>query len=216
MVLGNGETTLGVNKMFKWMLAAVMSIMLIASASAQDANYKIRPGDQLSVEVLEDSSLTRSILVLPDGNISFPLAGTIKAAGLTVSQLRSALVTGLAPNFASSPSVFVSVQAVAPRAPRAAATRRTIEVFLIGEVANPGAHEVARGTSILQFLAQTGGFTRFAAKKRVQLRRTSSDGSSKVFRINYAAIEDGRDVSTAMAPLQDGDVIVVPERRLFE
>ena len=201
--------------MFRILLATLLTVVVAGAGLAQNAGYKIKAGDTLGIEVLEDPSLNRSILVLPDGNISFPLAGTIRAAGLTVGQLKGALTTGLAPNFASTPSVFVAVQAVSAPAARSSG-RSTFEVFLIGEVEQPGAHKVTRGTTVLQFLAQSGGFTRFAAKKRLQLRRTDSNGNSKTFKINYKAIEEGKDVSTGMAQLQSGDVIVVPERRLFE
>ena len=200
--------------MLKWIVSVVLTIVLVGTAHAQGSDYKIKAGDRLSIEVLEDASLNRTILVLPDGSISVPLAGTVRASGLTVAQLQAKLTSSLAPNFASTPSVFVSIQAVAQRA--AAPSRRTIEVFLIGEVSNPSSHQVPRGTTVLQFLAQSGGFTKFAAKKRLQLRRTTSDGAQKNYRINYKAIEEGGDVSTAMAQLQNGDVIVVPERKLFE
>ena len=87
---------------------------------------------------------------------------------------------------------------------------------MIGEVDNPGMHEVSRGTTVLQFLAQSGGFTKFAAKKRIQLRRTESDGQVKVYSIDYRAVERGGMAANAMAQLSNGDVIVVPEKRLFE
>jgi polysaccharide export outer membrane protein len=202
--------------MYKWIISAIITIAFASGALAQSSNYKIRTGDQLSIEVLEDPSLNRALLVLPDGNISFPLAGTLKAAGLTVAQLKSALTSKLAPNFAATPSVFIAVQAVS-RNTSSGSSRRQIEVFLIGEVVKPGMHEVNRGTTVLQFLAQSGGFTKFASKKRIQLRRTdASTGQVKVYSIDYRAVERGGDIGNAMAPLVNGDVIVVPEKRLFE
>ena len=200
--------------MVRWFLTLCAALMLAVSASAQGSSYKIKSGDQLMIEVLEDSSLNRSLLVLPDGNISFPLAGTVRASGLTVGQLKSTLTAALNPNFASTPSVFVTVQSVS-RATSTGTSRRGVEVFLIGEVNKPGSHSISRGTTILQFLAQSGGFTRYAAKKRLQLQRTVN-GEPKVYTINYKAIEDGSNVRVGMTPLQNGDVIVVPERRLFE
>ena len=203
--------------MWKIIYSAILTILFATVALAQGANYEIRPGDRLNIEVLEDPSLNRNLLVLPDGRISFPMAGNVPAQGRTVAQLQADLKNRLAPNFASPPSVFVSVQALTQSAPRSTGnSRRKIEVFLIGEAQNPGMHEISRGTNLLQFLAQTGGFTRFAAKKRIQLRRTVADGTTRTFRINYRTIESGGNVPTAAAQLQDGDVIVVPERRLFE
>jgi len=159
--------------------------------------------------------MNRQILVLPDGNISFPLAGQIQAAGQTVGQLRGTLISRLSPNFAAPPTVFVGITAVARTAARSSGPSQ-IEVFLMGEVQQPGRRQVPADTTILEFLAETGGFTKFAAKKRIQLRRTMRSGEVQTYTINYRNIERGRDVQTATSRLQAGDIIVVPERRLFE
>ena len=89
-----------------------------------------------------------------------------------------------------------------------------MSVYAMGEVASPGKADVAPGTTVLQFLAQAGGFTRFAAQKRVQLRRIAKGGAEEVFIFNY----DGTGASgiTGSTRLQSGDVIVVPQRKLFE
>jgi polysaccharide biosynthesis/export protein len=86
----------------------------------------------------------------------------------------------------------VSVAGVAPRGGTAAV--RTIDVYIMGEVANGGGLlQVERGTTVLQALALSGGFTRFAATKRIQLRRTDPQtGQQTVYNIDYRAIEAGR------------------------
>ncbi len=66
-----------------------------------------------------------------------------------------------------------------------------------------------------QALAESGGLTRFAADKRIQLRRTDPrSGQQSITPINYRALADGAVMNDF--PLADGDVILVPERRLFE
>ncbi len=200
--------------MLRKLVLVVLAIFVANVAAAQGTNYKIRPGDTLSLEVLEDSTLNRTLLVLPDGTISVPLAGTVTAQGLTVAQLRNAITQGLASNFVAKPTVYVSVQALSNKGP--VATGRSIKVYLMGEVDKPGEQSVSAGTTLLQFLAQSGGFTKFAAKKRLQLRRTDRSGKVQVYTINYRDIELGRNVALASTVLQNGDVIVVPERRLFE
>ena len=67
-------------------LAIVVSLAAATMAAAQ-AGYQIRPGDVLSVEVLQDPSLNREVLVLPDGSISFPFAGNLPASGRTTGQV---------------------------------------------------------------------------------------------------------------------------------
>jgi len=192
-----------------------IAAMLFATAAAAQSGYQIKPGDTLQVEVLEDPSLNRSVLVLPDGTISFPFAGTVRASGRTASDLGSAITSGIASNFASQPNVFVTVQQLSE--PTVAATGvATIDVFMMGEIAAPGGKALPRGTTLIQALAETGGFTKFAATKRILLRRTDSrTGQQSVSRINYKAIADGAAVGRDIR-LQDGDVIIVPERRLFE
>ncbi len=157
------------------MLRILIGLLFAATVASQanaQSSYQIRPGDSLQVEVLEDPGLNRNVLVLPDGSISFPLVGTIRAAGRTVDDVKAELAGGLASNFAASPNVFVSVGTLAIRPAATASAARTIGVYAMGEVASPGRADVPPGTTILQFLAQAGGFTRFAAQKRVQLRRT--------------------------------------------
>ena len=202
--------------MIKLILGALLATIL-ATTGALAQSYKIRSGDSLQIEVIEDPTLNRSVLVLPDGSINFPLVGTIPAAGRSVESVKADLSAALAGNFAAAPNVFVGVGTLAaPRAARAAGTAvtRTISVFAMGEVNAPGKADVAPGTTVLQFLAQAGGFTRFAAQKRIQLRRTSKGGAEEIFIFNY----DGTGGSSigGSSRLQAGDVIVVPQRKLFE
>ncbi len=193
---------------------ALIALVAASAASAQ-TDFRIGPGDTVRIEVLEDPSLNRDVLVLPDGSLSFPLAGALRAGGQTTTQLEAALAGALAPNFATSPTVSVSVAGVAPR--DGTGTARTIDVYIMGQVNNGGGLlEVDRGTTVLQALALSGGFTRFAATKRIQLRRTDpQSGQQTVYNIDYRAIEQGAS-NIGSSVLADGDVIIVPERRLFE
>ncbi len=200
-------------RLMKKFLFAVVSVIFATAAVAQ-SGYQIRPGDTLQVEVLEDPSLNRSVLVLPDGTISFPFAGSVRASGRTAGQVGDSITSGISSNFASEPNVFVTVQELRP-ATTSTGGRATIDVYMIGEIAAPGEKKLARGTTLIQALATTGGFTAFAAKKRILLRRTDANGKQTVSRINYKAIADGTAVGQDIR-LRDGDVIIVPERRLFE
>lgn len=197
--------------MIRVFLSAFLLMATALTASAQD-RYTIQPGDVLQIEVLEDSSLNRNALVLPDGTISFPLVGTVRAGGRSTSSVQQAIVSGLSGSFANTPNVLVAVSQVGQAG--AANAAGTIDVFVMGEVNTPGKVTVDTGTSLLQFLAESGGFTRFAATKRIQLRR-SRGGKSQFFNFNYKAVESGA-ASVNTLVLRDGDVIIVPERRLFE
>ena len=211
--------------MFRTLASLILAVLLVPAAWAQ-SGYSIQPGDVLQMEVLEDPCLNRSLLVLPDGSVSLPLVGTVRASGKSVEALRGSISAALAPNFAAPPTVFLSVGQLNPvtsavnnaQAQAVAANVRpygTIAVYAVGEVTNQGRLDIQSGTTLLQFLAETGGLTRFAATKRIQLRRPDKKtGSETVYKFNYKAVQAG-----ARAPvivLRDGDVIVVPERKLFE
>ena len=198
--------------------AVIALLALVGAAQAQDA-YRIRPGDTLRLEVLEDATLNRSVLVSPDGRISVPLAGSVMAAGNPLEAIQRAVSAQLAPNFAAPPTVFISIERLAERVPAGpagpAAPPPTIDIYVLGEVANPGKLEVSPGTTVLQLFAQMGGFDRFAATARIQLRRVDTAGVEQIYVLNYDAIEAGTNPN-GRTTLQEGDVIVVPQRRLFE
>lgn len=201
-------------------LAALCGLLLVVSGVAAEAqsSYKIRSGDTLQIEVLEDPSLNRSALVAPDGTISFPFVGSVQARGRTVDSLGQALASGLEPNFAGRPNVIVAVGSLyEPRnVAREPAKDPVIEVFIMGEVASAGKKEVAPGTTILQILAEAGGPTPFAATSRIQLHRTDpKTNSTRVYPFNFGGKTKGSSISPATR-LAPGDVVVVPQRRLFE
>jgi len=165
-------------------LAIALWAVLTTSVAA-DSAYKIRNGDILRVEVIEDPSLNRTVLVSPDGRISMPLTGAITAAGKSIEDIQRQLASGLSASFASRPNVFVAVERLAERrvvAPRAPEPDPTIEIFVMGDV---------------------------------QLRRPAPDGTEARYELDYKAIEAGESTAgtTVLVP---GDIIVVPQRRLFE
>lgn len=198
----------------------VMGLVLGSAAKsvAQDS-YVIRPGDTLQVEVLEDPSLNRATLVLPDGSINFPMVGTVSTKGRTVEQVRQGLVSSLAENFAAPPNVYVSIAALATQQPRGGGGggTRTLDVYALGEVAAPGKRGISRGTTILQFLAEAGGLTRFAAEKRIELHRTDAKtGTITTYLFNIRRPGGSASSINGSTRLAPGDVVKVPLRRLFE
>lgn len=203
--------------MLRRFLGLVVALGLISTGAIAQDNYRIQSGDRLSIEVLQDGDLNRNALVLPDGRFSFPLAGTIRARGRTVSQVQAALSSALAGNFQAPPDVFVSVEpAPETDVPASEPAPEMVVIYLLGEIANPGPKELLDGTTFLQALSASGGMTNFAATKRVQLRRTNpTTGLQSVYEINYHALSNGAELRNNF-PLQEGDVILVPERRLFE
>jgi polysaccharide export outer membrane protein len=188
--------------------ALLAALLAVPAALAQSADYRIQPGDTLAVTVLEDETLNREVLVLPDGSIQVPLAGSIGAAGRSPGAVESTIADRLASNFAVRPNVFVSVTGLSE-------TGAVFPVYVLGQVNAPGVIEAEPGTTLLQGLALAGGLDAFAAAKRIQLRRRDAQGRERLYIFNYKAVERGGAI-LAMITLREGDTIIVPERRLFE
>lgn len=202
----------------KTLIAILAGFLLLAVPALAKEGYLIRTGDVLQIEVLEDPGLNRSTLVAPDGRITMPLAGTFSVAGKSVEAVQGDIAALLAGNFAAPPNVYVSLQQLA--APRAssngAAAPATMDVYVMGQVGSPGKVAVTRGTTMLQVIAQMGGFSDFAATKRIQLRRVDKKtGAEKTYIFNYKALENGESAGASVT-LSDGDVVIVPTRKLFE
>jgi len=195
----------------KQLLVFLTMVMLAPMALAQD--YKVKPGDVLQIEVLEDPSLNRQVLVLPDGRVSFPMAGTLKASGKSIPEVKSALSSAMASNFVTPPTVFVGLSSLGT--PKASGSSSTVEVYVLGEVGKPGKYKIKRGTTILQFIAEMGGLTKFAAIKRIQVWSTNSAGQQVSYKFNYAALSKGATLNNNHV-IRNGDTVVVPQRRLFE
>jgi len=192
-------------------VALLMLPFFALQAPAQE--YKLKTGDVIQIEVLEDSSLNRTTIVLPGGQISLPLIGSVAAGGRTLLQVQQDITSQLTQSFATLPTVYVTLSALAERLPPE--DPPTIDVFVIGAANAPGRLEMPPRSNVLQAMAMAGGPSPFAAKKRLQLRRTDKSGNEKTYRLNFEAIEMGEGAGGAMR-LVDGDVIIVPQRKLFE
>ncbi|MEM6943422.1 MAG: polysaccharide biosynthesis/export family protein [Pseudomonadota bacterium] len=200
---------------------------LPVAAAAQ--SFTLKPGDVISVTVLEDTNLNRSALVRPDGKISLPLAGTIIAEGRTPEEVQQAILDRLAADFITPPTVTVALQSLGA-ANQISQTEDAQQdalldeggipivstVYVIGLVGNPGPIQIEPGRrlTVLQALALAGGPGVFAASERIQVRRRTDTGEA-IFLFNYDDVEEG-EVTIEPLTLLDGDVIVVPERGLFE
>ena len=195
---------------FVW-LAFAVGLGFSAPVAAQA--YRIQPGDRLDISVLEDPALNRSVLVRPDGQISLPLAGSITVGGRTPEEVQGAIRQRLAGSFVSPPEVTVSLAEAGD--PAVFEPSETMSIYVLGQVARPGVYEVEPPIDALQALAIAGGTGTFAARNRIQVRRRTPGQTESVLLLNYDDIEDGM-VPSASIELQNGDVIVVPERRLFE
>lgn len=173
------------------------------SAWAADASYRLQPGDLLDISVFGGEDMRREVLVLPDGSISYPLAGHLNVAGMTVAEAEAGLIKRLVDGgYYVDPELMVSV-----------VEARGNQVFVMGRVRNPGPIVAPRRLGVMQALSAAGGLDEFADPRKIIVIRQGED-EQKVFHLDYDAVRTGRDLSTNIR-LEPGDLIVVPEAGLF-
>jgi len=189
-------------------LALVFLCGFITVASAQ----RLQPGDTLSISVYQDPKLDRQVLIGPSGFISFPLAGQIRAAGMTPATLESVLKSRLKDKYSSDLDITVALVGEKPEKPPEEDLKPRI--FVTGEVLRPGYFVMRMKTNVLQAIALAGGFGPFAAKHRIQVRRQVR-GIEEILPFDYQAFFYAREVDDNWN-LRPGDVVIVPERGLLE
>ena len=178
--------------------AAVAFLGLFQVAAAD--SYKLNPGDEIEISVWNEENLQKTISVLPDGMISFPLVGHLQAAGKTASEIEATIAAKLNA-YIADPEVNVSVTS----------TRGNV-VFVVGKVLKPGPIVMIQSTTVMQALAMAGGLNEFASANSIKIIRRSGleeGGTETVLKIRYSDLEKGNDLSSNHI-LNYGDVIVVP------
>lgn len=163
--------------------------------AAQD--YVIGPADVLEVSVWKQTEISRTVPVLPDGTISLPLIGQVKASGLTSGKLRDVIAQRLK-KYISDPRVNVIVEKVNSQA-----------FNILGKVLKPGAYGLGKPTTVLDAIAQAGGFQDFAKLNKIYVLRRMPDGSQKMLQFNYKAVIKGKKAGENLR-LEPGDTVVVP------
>jgi len=134
--------------------------------------------------------------VRPDGGISFPLVGEIKATGRTAEQIR-VYITDQLKSSINEPVVAVSVLKVAAN-----------RFYVIGRVNKPGEFVAGRYIDVLQALSMAGGLTPYAAENDIKVLRRRGD-SQEAIPFRYSDIRQGRKLEQNIT-LEGGDVVVVP------
>lgn len=167
--------------------------------------YEIGVGDTVAVHVWRNPELGQSIVVRPDGFISMPLMGDVKAEGKEPEQLANEISDTLG-EFIRTPEVTVMVTN-----PMSKEFRNRVRVT--GQVTAPQSVAFQPGMTVLDVVLMAGGVTDFSADDRAILHR-KIDGEYQSFGLNLGAILTDGDMRTNHS-LQPGDVISVPRKQLF-
>ncbi|MDP3088426.1 MAG: polysaccharide biosynthesis/export family protein [Methylotenera sp.] len=179
------------------LIAITIAVFFSSFSYAGDDEYKLKQGDAVFISVFgEEPTLQKEVRVLPDGSITFPLAGRLSVVNLTSSEVEKQVAEKLK-EFLPEPQVTVIVSSIEGN-----------KIFVVGKVLKPGAILLTGPTSALQALSATGGFDRFAHLNDIKVLREVG-GGTQVISIKYESLLNGEDLSSNIQLLA-GDTIVVP------
>ncbi|MGB3046251.1 MAG: polysaccharide biosynthesis/export family protein [Xanthobacteraceae bacterium] len=157
-----------------------------AARASSSSTYILGPNDRIRVKVYGEQDITGEYEIDSAGSVSIPLAGHVKAAGLTTRQVERGIAAALSKGIVRDPRVNVEVAAYRP-------------YYILGEVKKSGEYPYRNGLTVLDAVASAGGFTYRANEGKVYLRRSGSTTEE-----TYPL--------TAPVPVYPGDNIRVPER----
>ena len=158
--------------------------------------YQIGVGDGLSIMVWNEPNLDQKlVVVLPDGTISFPLVGRIRAAGYTTDGLSRLIANNLKAVFKKRPSVTVTVQSIGNNI-----------FYIMGAVGHPGIIPFTHNITLIQALIMAGGVTTAGKEDSILVLR---NGHSN--KISLEDIEKGKHIENNI-PIFPGDIIIVPPK----
>jgi polysaccharide export outer membrane protein len=150
------------------------------------ASYVLGPNDRVRLKVYGEPDIAGEYEVDNNGNVSIPLAGHIRAAGLTTRQLERSIASALSKGIVRDPRVNVEIALYRP-------------YYILGEVKKGGEYPYRLGLTVMDAVASAGGFTYRANENRVYLRRSGA-GAEEIYALD------------APVPVFPGDNIRIPER----
>ncbi len=167
------------------------------SAGDQLRSYKIQPGDQLDVSFYMSPELHQALTVRPDGDISMPVAGNVRAQGLTPVELQKSIDRLYAQEL-RDPQSTVRID----KSPSQV-------VYVEGQVGKPGAVRLQPGMTAIQAIAASGGLTDAAGASKVVLIRRDACGTPHGEQLSLDKVMDQKSNEEDVA-LLPADIVIVP------
>ena len=167
-----------------------------AMGDGLNADYQVKPGDQITVRAWGAFEFDRVLPVDAQGNIFIPGSGPLNVEGQNSQQVDSRVRGAITSVYPENVQVYTNVQGVQP-----------VAVFVTGYVENPGRYAGTPNDSVLYFLDQAGGIDQDLGSYR-QIRVIRNDQTVATVDL-YDFLING---SIARPQFQDGDTIVVEER----
>jgi polysaccharide biosynthesis/export protein len=164
--------------------------------AAEQADYRLRAGDQIEIVVFRQPALGQRLTIAPDGKISLLFVGEVKASGMTLRELTQSLTKALAKEV-DSPQVSINLTG-----------RKPFEVNVLGAVARPGRRTTTETWRLLDLLAEVGGIS---AQRPEWVKASVVHADGSVTPVDMAALL--RDASSAQnLTLAHGDTLLVIDK----
>jgi polysaccharide export outer membrane protein len=160
------------------------------------AGYIIGAEDVLGIVFWREPEMNGDVTVRPDGKVTLPLIGEMRAEGMGPEALRDQIKQAAA-KYMSDANVSVVVRQINSR-----------KVFITGRVTTPGTYTLAGPRTVMQIIALAGGLNEYADAKNITVLR-AANGQSRSFKFNYKDVARGKKLEQNIL-LQPGDTIVVP------
>lgn len=187
------------NRILQAFVSLALLLMVNGAATAADrpANvYQLRSGDTVLVSVWREDALQKEVRVLPDGSITFPLAGRIEVSGLSTPEAEQRIAAKLKA-YLPDPVVTVVITGIDGN-----------HAYVLGKVGKPGPIIMNGPTTVLQALSVAGGLDKFADESAIKVVRVQA-GRQQILPVRYKDLISGRDMATNVQ-LGAGDTILVP------
>jgi polysaccharide biosynthesis/export protein len=164
----------------------------------QMSEYVIQPGDQLDVKFFYNPELNELLTVRPDGRITLQLAHEVKAAGLTPAQLTESLTNKYSKELAN-PGIAVIVRSFTSQ-----------KIYVDGEVNKPGVLNLSSSETVLQAIAEAGGWKNTARQGQVLIIRKAGEQKPLTIVVDLSDAIYGSD-PTQDITLAPYDIVYVPK-----
>jgi protein involved in polysaccharide export with SLBB domain len=157
-----------------------------AATAAATAVPRFQGGEKIRINVYGEPTLSGDYEIDPNGVVSLPLAGTVRAVGLTQPEFEQELAKKFKSEYLKNPKVTVTILQFRP-------------IYIVGEIAKPGEFPYKPGLNILTAMALAGGGTYRANRNYVLIQHIGETATK----------EYPQSATTMILP---GDLIRVPER----
>jgi len=195
---------------------SMMSAGVLNSMEVLDNTRAIRPGDVVSLRVIEDRKEPIQVTVGVTGEIQAPYVGLVKAAGRTSRQLADAIKTDLERSYFKTATVIVAIDRTREESRGPGFYNVDMEFFTVfGQVIRQGKYELPldEDITISQAILRAGGFAQFGNPKKVKLVRQLPSGENRTILVDCDDIMRKGNLNKDIY-IRGGDVVIVDEKKV--